>query len=119
MMRAITDYEFGIQCSIRHRLAWLRDVMSKSSETADRLHECELEPDAVECSNGGGFCFYYSTVAYAVNYECSNAFELRDNTVAIYRANGACAAVTRTELPGAPLVAAAHAAKPAKRPELN
>ncbi len=118
-MRTISQYEFGTQLSIRHRLDWLQAVMRKSSENVDRQHECELEPHAAEYGNGGAICFHYPSVSYSVDFECKGVFELRGDTVSIYRADGTCAAVTRTEMPDAPLVAAGHTARPCERPERN
>ncbi len=119
-MRTISQYEFGAQCSIRHRLDWVRQVMRLTNETAGRLHPIELEPDGAAWNDNGRLVFYYPAAAsYSVDYECTSVFELRGDTVSIFRADGTLAAVTRTPVPGAPLVAAGHTAPPCERPDRN
>ncbi|MEJ7793688.1 MAG: hypothetical protein WKF65_17120 [Gaiellaceae bacterium] len=118
-MRTISQYEFGAQCSIRVRLDWVRQVMRHANETAGRLHPIELEPDAAEWTDNGRLLFYYPDACYSVDYELTSVFEHRAGTLSLYRPDGTCAAVTRTAVPGAPLVAAGHTARPCERPERN
>ena len=118
-MRTISQHEFGAQLSIRHRLDWVRQVMRHANETAARLHPIDLEPDAAEWADDGRLHFHYPGCSYSVDYELGSVFEHRAGTLSLYRPDGTCAAVTRTQEPGAPLVAAGHTARPCERPERN